>query len=88
VRIRNIVPKAVRTLAVAALRILGESSIVQLIKPKSDTGRALKPPNIPTLTAARLTTVAPAKRSRAAKMLCHQRGIKPLSLSSAGYGLM
>jgi len=83
-RIINIVPKAVRVEAAAAVRIFGERSIVQLIKPKSETGRVLKPPNIPTLTAERLTTVAAAKSSRAAMTLSHQRGKKEHSFSSAG----
>ena len=84
-RIRNIVPKAVVRQAAEAVRISGERNIPQLIKPNSDTGRVLKPPKRPTLTAARLM-IKPAVRSRMVlRTHSHNRGRKLHSALSMLY---
>ena len=46
---------------VDAVRMFGESKIPKVRKPKTDTGRALKPPKSPTLTVVRLMIIAEAK---------------------------
>ena len=73
--------------AAAAVSMSGDRNIAQLIKPKRDTGRALKPPNSPTLTAARFTTKLAIKSSNAATTHSHHRGRRLHSAISMAKGL-